>query len=562
MSANVQALASADLKLSNAFNDLSDKQVQALDSADRSSATPMQHNATKMQPNATVCNLPATSQPPLASSLNHDQISTYIFPASAGCNICEITTPPASPAADLNHGSVNSYDPAVPSPTPATRCTDHPLLQLTPIQRQALDLLHAGHSVPATARALNIHRVTVYRWKTYHPRFIAELAHRAALSQTETTFKAQRALDVAVSLLLKRLSSDPDDAQAIALRLIASPRLARLATASTSVSLRQTLSHFQQLRTIDAPSDAPADPLLLSDLAAELSAPIPTDSPDFASPANRDPRPTKPEPKSARPSPWARPPEPTKKERYADHPIRPDLLATFQHYGCTPESVDTAARRPDLDPFDIHCLAFAIGARPQRTSVLAECYNDKHSPSGVDAPLNPSIIADMIAAGLIKHLAGHDLAGYTASADPDTKTLTLTHPTRPTITIPHAHLWRDAVMTAGAQQRCIALVEHGAGHLYDEPPLAGSGGHIAQNRFFIEGETHDDVGTSGDSVLRFRDLDRHVRLPGGVHPGRQTNHPSQAGRAGNARDQQVHGIRRTEDQVPTLLLLRREVPNL
>lgn len=74
-------------------------------------------------------------------------------------------------------------------------------------------------------------------------------------------------------------------------------------------------------------------------------------------------------------------------------------------------------------------------------------------PYGVEAPLNPSVIADMISAGLIKHLAGHNLAGYTASTDPDTKTLTLSHPTKPTMTIPPAHLWRDLLTTPPAHNR-------------------------------------------------------------------------------------------------------------
>ena len=65
----------------------------------------------------------------------------------------------------------------------------------------------------------------------------------------------------------------------------------------------------------------------------------------------------------------------------------------------------------------------------------------------MEQPLNPNMLAEMISRGLVTHLAGHDLAGYTASVDPDTKLLTLTHPTKPAITIPHAHLWRDVVMT-------------------------------------------------------------------------------------------------------------------
>ena len=67
----------------------------------------------------------------------------------------------------------------------------------------------------------------------------------------------------------------------------------------------------------------------------------------------------------------------------------------------------------------------------------------------------------MITRGLVTHLAGHDLAGYSASADPDTKLLTLTHPAKPTITIPHAHLWRDALMTPTGQPRGLPPVEAG-----------------------------------------------------------------------------------------------------
>ena len=395
---------------------------------------------------ATLCYTPATPQPLLLSPLNLDELMTCAIPDSAQCYTCEIKTPPANSAADLNLGPINSYDHNASSATPATCSIDHPLLQLSPIQHRALDLLHAGQSVAATARVLNIHRVTVQRWKTHHPRFIAELAHRAALSHVDTSLKAHRALDVAMNIILKSLASDAtdsSDARQTALRLIASPRLARLAATSTSVSLRQTLSQFQQLRAVDAPSDAPADPQLLSDLAAELDAPIATDSPQAPKPS-KAPRHMAERP--TRTPPWAPPPKPHLKEVLANHPIRPDLLAAFKQYGCTPEQVDIAARRPDIAPFDIHYFAASVNHSPLTPKLLGDCYGDKQSPSGVECPLNPSLIAEMIAAGLIKHLAGHDLSGYTAAADPDTKALTLTHPTKPAITIPHAHLWRDAIM--------------------------------------------------------------------------------------------------------------------
>jgi FixJ family two-component response regulator len=58
-------------------------------------------------------------------------------------------------------------------------------LQLTLSQEHAIDLLICGKTDREVAEALGIHRVTVTRWRLYHPGFQAALnARRAAVWDT------------------------------------------------------------------------------------------------------------------------------------------------------------------------------------------------------------------------------------------------------------------------------------------------------------------------------------------------------------------------------------------
>jgi hypothetical protein len=55
---------------------------------------------------------------------------------------------------------------------------DPPPDGLTPAQLAAIDLLWRGAGDAETARRVNVHRVTVTRWRLYHPEFRAALADR------------------------------------------------------------------------------------------------------------------------------------------------------------------------------------------------------------------------------------------------------------------------------------------------------------------------------------------------------------------------------------------------
>lgn len=389
--------------------------------------------ATPPLQNATLCYTPTTPDKDHESAVNSGHSSTCTPECSAACYTCD-----SSPATGdvLSPELAGGSSSAATVQPPATCSTDSPsLLRLTPVQRQALDLLQAGRSVAATARTLHVHRITVQRWKTHHPRFIAELAARAAFSQAELSLKAQHILSTAISIVHKRLAAGRGDALATSLRLLASPRFARLASASDSTSLQQTLAHLQQVRSL--PASAAPDPAILADLTAELDAPLPP-----AAPRPR-PEPDRVVPNAHRDGVF---PGATLELRLAKHPIRPELLAAFQHYGAQPADCDTAARRPDLVPFDIHYFANLCYPGENNATILPRYFSRPTPPAGIEEPLLPSVLRRMISNGQVTRLCGQSLDGYTATAEPGATELVLTHPTKPTLTIPRDHLWRDAAL--------------------------------------------------------------------------------------------------------------------
>lgn len=52
------------------------------------------------------------------------------------------------------------------------------LRELSPAQARALDVLDAGGTHSEAAEAASVHRVTVSKWTTRHPAFVAELTRR------------------------------------------------------------------------------------------------------------------------------------------------------------------------------------------------------------------------------------------------------------------------------------------------------------------------------------------------------------------------------------------------
>ena len=49
------------------------------------------------------------------------------------------------------------------------------LLQLTPVQQSAIELLLAGRNDRQTSETVDVHRTTITRWRLHHPAFRAEL---------------------------------------------------------------------------------------------------------------------------------------------------------------------------------------------------------------------------------------------------------------------------------------------------------------------------------------------------------------------------------------------------
>jgi hypothetical protein len=82
------------------------------------------------------------------------------------------------------------------------------LFTLTPTQLKALDLLLSGLPDVHVAQALNIHRTTIYRWKTLHPAFVAEYNRLRIDAWDACHQRLRHLLPRALSALGKGLRSD------------------------------------------------------------------------------------------------------------------------------------------------------------------------------------------------------------------------------------------------------------------------------------------------------------------------------------------------------------------
>jgi hypothetical protein len=78
---------------------------------------------------------------------------------------------------------------------------------LTLAQQSAVDLLVAGKNDTETAAALNLHRVTVTRWRLYSPEFRAALADRRAAVWGAAADRLRSLLPRALDALAKALDA-------------------------------------------------------------------------------------------------------------------------------------------------------------------------------------------------------------------------------------------------------------------------------------------------------------------------------------------------------------------
>jgi hypothetical protein len=81
------------------------------------------------------------------------------------------------------------------------------LLRLTVTQENAIELLLAGNTDTAAAKALGVHRTTVSRWRGDHPGFKAELDRRRAEVFGGAIEKLRGLLPTAVDVLAEELRS-------------------------------------------------------------------------------------------------------------------------------------------------------------------------------------------------------------------------------------------------------------------------------------------------------------------------------------------------------------------
>ena len=89
---------------------------------------------------------------------------------------------------------------------PATDCDE--LLHLTPAQQRAVELVCAGKHDAATADAVGVHRVTVTRWRLYHPGFRAAVNGRRAELAGAAADRLRSLADKALDAVARTLDGD------------------------------------------------------------------------------------------------------------------------------------------------------------------------------------------------------------------------------------------------------------------------------------------------------------------------------------------------------------------
>ena len=259
------------------------------------------------------------------------------------------------------------------------------MLRLTPKQLQALELLGAGATDKSVCSRLNIHRSTVARWKTTHPRFMAELSRRTSIYQQSSNAAACRARDAALKIVLNQLRKQPTKSLDIAVRLLCSPQLTRLAAASRPAGLQDIIAQLQSTRPSASTSpDRLAD--LLTELNAEVTAPEPV------------PQPPKPQSLAVE----------QLNQAIANRRPRSDLQAALVGYGCDPRDIGSLTRRPDLLPFDVHYYHFLEEVPPSPSLLISRITT--RGPAGITSSLSAAVLHRMIQHGLLQRIGSVDVA--------------------------------------------------------------------------------------------------------------------------------------------------------
>jgi hypothetical protein len=103
--------------------------------------------------------------------------------------------------------------------------------QLTGQQLRAIDLILAGVSDSAAAKVLRVHRVTLGRWRRYHPAFVAELNRRRDVDLQSAADRLRGLSQRAISILEERMadSENPESQMRAALALLRLNGIGRIA---------------------------------------------------------------------------------------------------------------------------------------------------------------------------------------------------------------------------------------------------------------------------------------------------------------------------------------------
>jgi hypothetical protein len=171
------------------------------------------------------------------------------------------------------------------------------VLTLTPRHHQAIALLLAGRTDTAIARALNISRSTLFRWKNYHPLFQAALNRLQDANWSATLRRLRSIFSRATQVMDQNLrSKDPDLRFRAAQTLLIHTKPNDLAPPPARLDSGLILDdHARVIRTRKLGPDSLADPLTMNDRADAIEKLLQLLHPN---PLEDDPYPSSPPPPS------------------------------------------------------------------------------------------------------------------------------------------------------------------------------------------------------------------------------------------------------------------------
>jgi hypothetical protein len=149
---------------------------------------------------------------------------------------------------------------------------------LTPAQVLALDVLDAGGTHSEAAQVAGVHRVTVSKWTTRHPGFVAELTRRRLARFELVADRAEAVTLSALDLVAKAIDNGDTSAALSWLKLAGLPSsLAdhRAKVASAPLSAGEMLDREADKLSMAAPLAVMTDsyrPAALEVIAKELEA--------------------------------------------------------------------------------------------------------------------------------------------------------------------------------------------------------------------------------------------------------------------------------------------------